>query len=55
MAIKIRALTQNKTVRVIRLCKYMAHSEPLFKNFNILKIDDLFKIVSLQILPQYQR
>ena len=34
---------QKKAVRIITNAKYNAHSEPLFKQLNILRIDHIFK------------
>ena len=34
--------------------KYNAHTEPLFKQLNIMKVADSFKTTMLEILPQIQ-
>ena len=33
---------QKKVLRVISLNKYNAHTDPIFKNLNILKLNDIF-------------
>ena len=33
-----------KAVRVIDLAKYQAHSEPLFKKYNLLNFDNMYKL-----------
>ena len=33
-----------RAVRVIDLAKYQAHSEPLFKKYNLLNFDNMYKI-----------
>ena len=35
---------QKRAIRVITLSKYLAHTEPLFKNLNILKVEDIFRL-----------
>ena len=40
---KLRIL-QKKAVRILSHSHYLAHCEPLFKNANIMKIDDIFKM-----------
>ena len=40
---KIRML-QKKAVRIINNSDYLAHSEPLFKQNNLLKIEDIYKL-----------
>ena len=32
---------QKKAIRIISLAKYNAHTEPLFKTLNLLKINDI--------------
>ena len=33
---------QKKAIRIISLAKYNAHTEPLFKTLNLLKMNDIF-------------
>ena len=40
---KLKTL-QKKAIRLLSKSHYLAHTEPLFKNENILKIDDIFKL-----------
>ena len=42
-------LLQKKAVRAITNSHYIAHCDPIFKNLNILKIDDLFVVQLLKI------
>ena len=52
---------QKRAIRVITCSKYNAHSEPLFKNVHLLKIEDIFKVQQLKfyyrlvndLLPTY--
>ena len=52
---------QKKAVRLITCSKYNAHTEPLFKSLNLLKIEDIFVLNALKFyyklkhrkLPQY--
>ena len=52
---------QKRAIRVITCSKYNAHSEPLFKNLHLLKIEDIFKVQQLKfyyrlvndLLPTY--
>ncbi len=37
-------ILQKKTIRTITGAKYNDHSEPLFKNLNILKLQDMYKL-----------
>ena len=43
---------QKKAVRVISVSKYNAHTDPIFKNLNILKIED---IATRKLCKFYQR
>ena len=36
-------ILQKKAIRIITKSRYNAHTSPLFKNLNILKLDDLYK------------
>ena len=52
---------QKKSIRLITDSEYLAHSEPLFKEFELLKIEDLYKLkilkfyynLSYGLLPSY--
>ena len=46
-------LLQKKAVRIICKQKYNAHSEPLFKQLNLLKVDDLFYLNALKFYHKY--
>ena len=37
---------QKRAVRIISKCPYLAHSDPLFKKCNILKVYDLYYVYS---------
>ena len=39
---------QKKSVRLITGSEYLAHSEPLFKELELLKIEDLYKLKILK-------
>ena len=43
---------QKKSIRIISCSRYNAHTEPIFKNMKLLKINDLFK---LNLLKFYQK
>ena len=52
---------QKKTIRIITGSAYLAHSEPIFKNYNLLNVLDLYKLKMLKfyynltygLLPSY--
>ena len=44
---------QKKAVRIITLSGYSAHSEPLFKQLNMLKIADKLRLQELQFYFKY--
>ena len=52
---------QKKSIRLITGSEYLAHSEPLFKELELLKIEDLYKLkifkfyynLSCGLLPSY--
>jgi hypothetical protein len=44
---------QKRAIRIITCSKYNAHTEPLFKLLNILKLDDVFKINVLKFYFKY--
>ena len=37
-------LLQKKVVRIITNSNYLAHSEPIFKTLNLLKLEDIIKV-----------
>ena len=39
---------QKKAIRHVTLSRYNAHTDPLFKSLNILKISDIFKLYQLK-------
>ena len=39
---------QKKAVRIISLQKYNAHTEPIFKSLNLLKVSDIFSLCQLK-------
>ena len=45
---------QKKAVRVICKSKYNAHTEPLLKSTNLLKVTDIFKINTLKFIYKYR-
>ena len=44
---------QKRAIRVITLCKYLAHTEPLFKNLNILKVEVIFRLQQLKLYYRF--
>ena len=44
---------QKKAIRIISISKYNAHTEPLFKCLNLLKLDDIFTYFSLKFYYKY--
>ena len=44
---------QKRAIRVITLSKYLAHTEPLFKNLNILKVEDIFRLQQLKFYYRF--
>ena len=50
---RIRKL-QKKAVRIISKSKYNAHTEPLYKHLNLLKIDDIFLYFMLKFYYKHQ-
>ena len=41
------------TIRVITLSKYLAHKEPLFKNLNILRVEEIFRLQQLKFYYRF--
>ena len=46
---------QKKAVRLIDKSKFIAHTDPIFKKFNILKLEDLFIIQGYQLYDQIMK
>ena len=44
---------QKKAIRLISLAKYNAHTEPLFKTLNLLKINDIFTSSQLKFYYKF--
>ena len=44
---------QKKAVRFITLAKFNAHSEPIFKSLNLLKVQDIFEICQMKFYHNY--
>ena len=44
---------QKKAIRMISLAKYNAHTEPLFKTLNLLKINDIFTSSQLKFYYKF--
>ena len=36
--------TSKKAVRIITLCKYNAHTVPIYKELKLLKVSDIYKL-----------
>ncbi len=45
---------QKKAIRIISISKYNAHSEPLFKKFNLLQIEDMLRLNELKLYYKYE-
>ena len=44
---------QKRIIRIITCSKYNAHTDPLFKRVNVLKINDVFKLNALKFYYKY--
>ena len=44
---------QKKIIRIISLSKYNAHTNPLFRSLNILKVNDTFSLYTLKFYHKY--
>jgi len=44
---------QKRAIRTLTVSKYNAHTEPLFKSLNLLKIEDMLKIQQLKFYFKY--
>ena len=45
-------LLQKKVVRIITNSNYLAHSEPIFKTLNLLKLEDIIKVDMIKFYYQ---
>ena len=45
---------QKRAIRIITNSKYNAHTEPLLKRLNLLKLDDIFRINVLKLFYKYR-
>ena len=48
-------LLQKRAVRVITSSKYNAHTEPLFKQLNLLKVKDIFEVTALKLFYKLKK
>ena len=46
---------QKRAVRIITCSKYNAHTEPLLKTLNLLKIEDIMKTKALKLCYRYKQ
>ena len=44
---------QKRAIRSITLSRYLAHSEPIIKSLNILKVTDMFKLCQIKFYYKY--
>ena len=44
---------KKRAVRLITLAKFNAHSEPIFKSLNLLKLQDIFEICQMKFYHNY--
>ena len=45
---------QKRPARTITCSKYNAHTDPLFKRLNLLKLNDIFKLCTLKFYYKYE-
>jgi hypothetical protein len=45
---------QKKAIRILSISKYNAHTEPLFKKLNLLKVEDILKLHELKFYYKYK-
>ena len=45
---------QKKVIRIISLSKYNAHTEPIFKKLNLLKVKDILKLQELKFYYKFK-
>ena len=45
---------QKRAVRIVSLSKYNAHTEPILKNLNLLKVTDILKLQVLKFFYRYR-
>ena len=48
-------ILQTKAVRIITFSDFKAHSSPLFKNLNLLKLPDIIKLSTASFMHQYNK
>ena len=48
-------ILQKKAVRIITFSDFKAHSSPLFKNLNLLKLPDIIKLCTASFMHQYNK
>ena len=48
-------ILQKKAVRIITFSDFKAHSSPLFKNLNLLKLPDIKKLYTASFMHQYNK
>ena len=53
LCIKQDNKTTEKTLRIITLCNYISHTEPLYKNLCLLKVDDILKLQQWKFYYKY--
>ena len=46
---------QKRAIRLISLSKYNAHTDPLFKSLNLLKMEDIFNLKALKFYYKYTK
>ena len=44
---------QKRAIRSITLSRYLAHSEPIIKSLNVLKVTDIFKLCQIKFYYKY--
>ena len=46
---------QKKALRVVFKTKYNSHTDPLFKSNNLLKVNDIFRVVCVKFFYNYEK
>jgi hypothetical protein len=47
-------ISQKKSIRTISIAKYNAHTDPLFRNLSILKLDDIYRVEVAKMVFQFK-
>ena len=53
MAWNNRIIKLKKNLRIVTLSNYISHTEPLYKQLSLLKVDDILKLQQLKFYYKY--